>query len=706
MNRADKVKQYRRVSNRKKKGKRHVPKMRNPRISAGSVSGVGLLLLGILAVCICMFGSFLIHKNSDRPALAYVTQEEFASLMSFLDQDILQEQWAVDKDKKVTQQEIRDFLQSVGLSGIVAANGGNDKLDRESVMMYYDQIRDYLDIGESVSKKRILCLKQSKNSCYTQDGKLKLKIDSLKLDAMHTYEVYVMGKEVLGVRKESEKAVALKNVYIEDVSDNEIIFTYQDKEYKAGCKDENIVQNSQCTLYVKNGYITEVKDRKENASDAKAPIKISDTVKVLLLNQGVIYYDQVCLTCDTDCTVKKDNKTEKYKASRMISSKELKLKKGKYASVTPGRESGRLFLADGKGKKISNGYYGSITIYRDSQGYYIVNEVNVEKYLYSVVASEMPSYFAPEALKAQAVCARSYVCQKMAEEDYREYHAQIDDSTNYQVYNKSEATKEDIQAVEGTAGLIMCAEDQIVDAYYFSTSCGYSSGTEIWNQKDACSYLKAKAIAPPSDSGKNEEFDLSSEKEFKSYITSDNKDAYDRKSKFFRWEATVELSSCLEELKNRITERQSINPQNVTLYADRKGKEKKVSSLKGFGGFTNMYCTKRNKSGAILELVIEFEFGKANIKSEYNIRYIVGCAMENITYADGSSDSASRFLPSAYFSVSFEKKTGRFVLAGGGNGHGIGMSQYGADSMADDGWDYKQILNFYYDGIEIMKVNG
>lgn len=709
MNRADKLKQYRGGYNRQKKRGRPSPRT-GTRTSRGSqnIPGIGLLLLGILAVCICIFGSYLIHKKGESPALAYVTQTEFASLMSFLDQDILQGQWKKDADEAVTQQEIRDFLQSIGLSDIITRNGGNDKLDRESVMKYYDQIRDYLDIGEYVSKKNILCLKQSKNSCYTQDGKLKLKIDSLKLDDMHTYEVYVMGKEILGVRKESGKAIALKNVSVKKISKDEIVFSYQDKEYKAGCKEKTIEdsmlqENMQCTLYVKNGYITEVKDKKGGSIEGNAPMKIADTVNVLILNQGVIHYDQVYLTCDTNCVVSHDKKSEKQNASNVLSSKELKLKNGTYASMTPDKESGRIFLTDRKGKKITNGYYGSIYIYKDKEGYYIVNKVKIEKYLYSVVASEMPSYFAPEALKAQAICARSYVCRQMAGEDYREYHAQIDDSTNYQVYNKSEVVEEDIQAVESTAGLVMCAEGEIVDAYYFSTSCGYSSDMEIWNQKGAFPYLKAKAIAPPSKS--KQEFDLSSEKAFQAYITKDDKNAYDKESKFFRWKATVELSSCLDELKNRIKERQTINPQNVTMYAKRKGKEKKVDSLEGFGGFKNMYCGKRGKSGAVLELVIEFEFGKVKIQSEYNIRYIVGCAMEKISYADGSADTASRFLPSAYFSISFQKKSCRFVLAGGGNGHGIGMSQYGADSMADDGWDYKQILNFYYDGIEIVKMN-
>ena len=78
--------------------------------------------------------------------------------------------------------------------------------------------------------------------------------------------------------------------------------------------------------------------------------------------------------------------------------------------------------------------------------------------------------------------------------------------------------------------------------------------------------------------------------------------------------------------------------------------------------------------------------------------------MEKITYADGTQDTSVRFLPSAYFSIDFNKKSKRYLLCGGGNGHGMGMSQYGAAGMNAEGWDYRKILKFFYDGAQIKKV--
>jgi len=57
--------------------------------------------------------------------------------------------------------------------------------------------------------------------------------------------------------------------------------------------------------------------------------------------------------------------------------------------------------------------------------------------------------------------------EPMCRGDYKKYHAQIDDSTNYQVYNKSQSCEADVQAVEETAGQVMYAQDAIVTAYYY-----------------------------------------------------------------------------------------------------------------------------------------------------------------------------------------------------------------------------------------------
>lgn len=694
MDRAAKVRKY-----RKKRKRGRSQRIQQPM----GILGLCLLAAGIFAALIAA----VIHNKKDASGLMYVTQEEFASLMSFLGEDSMLEAWENKPDAMVTQGKMKELIQNIGLSRMVSVEGGNEKLSREEVMGYYSQILEYLDLGENVRKETVLVLSRSEDVCRTKDGELELNVHALKLKEFHTYDVYLLGEAILGICAQSDQTVALKEVTIDSIGDGHVFFEYEGEGYQIACEDvDDLYEMAVCTLCVKDGRAVEVKDlegtaRAEEAEGTGAAKGLAETVKVLLLNKGAIHYDRIYLACNGRCSVTKDGKKTAYKESQVINVKKLKLKKGKCVTIAPEKGTSRLFLTDKDGKEVSKGYYGRMVIYRDSQGYYIVNKVNIEKYLYSVVASEMPASFEAEALKAQAVCARSYVYRQMQEEDYSGYHAQIDDSTNYQVYNKSDVSEAGIAAVKETAGTVMYAGDEIVNAYYFSSSCGYCSGMEIWNQEGECEYLTAKSLMKDKH---GEKFDLSDEHTFREFIASSDDEAYDSSSRYYRWKAKVELSACIDELRKVIQSRHKINPKNITFYSTAGKKQKKAASLKGFGGVEKMYCSKRGKSGAILELTIRFEFGKVVVKSEYNIRAVIGCALEKITYADGSTDTSSRFLPSAYFSISFDKKSKRYLLSGGGNGHGMGMSQYGADGMAKEGWDYQKILKFCYDGIELKKI--
>lgn len=86
-----------------------------------------------------------------------------------------------------------------------------------------------------------------------------------------------------------------------------------------------------------------------------------------------------------------------------------------------------------------------------------------------------PASCEPEALKAQAVCARSYACIQLLRGDLAEYGAHIDDSTAYQVYNRVTDADAAREAVIATQGEVLSYQGNIVEAYYFSTSMGYTA---------------------------------------------------------------------------------------------------------------------------------------------------------------------------------------------------------------------------------------
>ena len=76
----------------------------------------------------------------------------------------------------------------------------------------------------------------------------------------------------------------------------------------------------------------------------------------------------------------------------------------------------------------------------------------------------MPEKFHVEALKAQAICARSYACMQMVKGDYAALGAHVDDSTNYQVYNKNPAGEKSVKAVEDTVGQVLKYKGNVVEA--------------------------------------------------------------------------------------------------------------------------------------------------------------------------------------------------------------------------------------------------
>ena len=109
----------------------------------------------------------------------------------------------------------------------------------------------------------------------------------------------------------------------------------------------------------------------------------------------------------------------------------------------------------------------------------------------------------------------------------------------------------------------------------------------------------------------------------------------------------------------------------------------------------------RSASGYIRSLTVTFEDGERTYDRENDIRFALGKYVSAVTLADGSVRTAPGSVPSACFEEE-EQKDGVIKLRGGGFGHGIGMSQYGADGMGQEGKSWQEILSFYYKGVEIQ----
>ena len=112
-----------------------------------------------------------------------------------------------------------------------------------------------------------------------------------------------------------------------------------------------------------------------------------------------------------------------------------------------------------------------------------------------------------------------------------------------------------------------------------------------------------------------------------------------------------------------------------------------------------MEVTKRGPGDVALQIVATGDAGSVTVDTENKIRSALGGSGYTITKNDGSTSQSSALLPSAFFTI--EKSDDTFVISGGGFGHGIGMSQNGANGMAEQGADYRQILQTFYKDVEI-----
>jgi stage II sporulation protein D len=133
-------------------------------------------------------------------------------------------------------------------------------------------------------------------------------------------------------------------------------------------------------------------------------------------------------------------------------------------------------------------YRGSITLVPSDDGLTVLNNVNLEHYLYSVLGAEMSANWPLEALKAQAVAARSYALYQRDKRGTRTYD--LGDTQAWQVYKGVETEAQSTHAaVDATAGQVTVYNGQIIEAFFHSSSGGHTENVEeVWTEPRA--YLR------------------------------------------------------------------------------------------------------------------------------------------------------------------------------------------------------------------------
>ena len=343
--------------------------------------------------------------------------------------------------------------------------------------------------------------------------------------------------------------------------------------------------------------------------------------------------------------------------------------------------TGVLGVRDLKRKGLPALYHGAFEVVQktDHTGFYLVNLVEIQEYLKGVVPNEMPIRFGLEALKAQTVAARNYVLTPRTQA-YEEFN--VVDSVSSQVYFGVN-TEADLatRAVMETDGIVALYDDDLILTLYSSTAGGYTESYAYAfsdpTTKAFPSISKPYLVAVPD----KEYFEaLNEEEKAKEFYTS-KVPSYDIDSPYYRWQKTWAIG----ELENIL--KKTMVAQSKTGFISPIFKEGD-----DLGRIKDIKVMRRGASGKVIELDLMTTKGCYRISKELVIR--------RVFQKDGIS------LPSA--NIVFEKEldsNGNLVditAYGGGFGHGVGMSQFGAGFLATKmNQPYYNILRHYYTGISL-----
>ena len=290
-----------------------------------------------------------------------------------------------------------------------------------------------------------------------------------------------------------------------------------------------------------------------------------------------------------------------------------------------------------------------------------VNQILLEDYLKGVVPFEVFPEWNIEALKAQTLAARTYTITHKTTE--------LDDTIHYQVYGGYNQFDKAKRAVIETKGEIITFKDKPISAFYSASNGGMTeSNKNVWGGKPS-PYFPIKQ--DPYDPIQPWNFTVN-----KTQIELDE----------IKWNDSTYWDK-LEEKDGKITS--SIKKWlNQNGYAG----EIKILSIPYFS-----IDKVKNESQRSLKGSIQIEFMRRLIDNTILFEKVSldNVALTNIRPLIGGAQFRS------YLISSFEVNPTSYKVNGKGNGHGVGLSQWGANEMAEKGKTYKEIIGHYYPGTQV-----
>ena len=296
-----------------------------------------------------------------------------------------------------------------------------------------------------------------------------------------------------------------------------------------------------------------------------------------------------------------------------------------------------------------------------------INTVYLEDYLKGVVPFEMMASWNKEALKSQAVAARSYAIGYLSRV--------IDDTINYQVYGGYAWHPNTDAAVNETYGEVLRQNGRLVSTVFSASNGGRTeSNANAWGST-ALSYLSIKT----------DTFDAKTHWQFTIKKQQINSSSLNLKKPSLWWNTTTEMDRPLTSTM-----------KNWLLQNGYAGKDIKIVSIPKLILHTPTSGGRVSKGDITIEFYVKDSVNKDGELVLQKVEYV------NIPATRIRAMIGNRVILS-YLVTKQSETNDSFTLFGLGDGHGVGLSQWGAKNRADAGHSYREILNFYYDGTTIVK---
>lgn len=296
--------------------------------------------------------------------------------------------------------------------------------------------------------------------------------------------------------------------------------------------------------------------------------------------------------------------------------------------------------------------------YTQPGGHPEIRVFELEEYLRGVVPSESFDRWSLEALKAQAVASRTYAMRKALTRRNPDPGYDLIAGPVDQIWKPTSSTRSD-QAIAATRGIVMQYDNALASVFFFTGSIGHTESNQIVFGSPELSYLRGVACPGVPE-------DLSNEASFRDFLAEDTPAVYDALpgNNRLRWRITLSRA--------QIEQRLAASP---------------ATGGSRLGTLKDLRVVRRGHSGMVGQL--EITGGK-----------------ESGTISPASAVRSALGLYSAWFVMDIERSGGEIIqitFKGGGWGHGLGMPQWGAAGMAQRGYEYKEILQFYFPGVTFLQ---